>query len=91
MDFNLSIVSYEKTDILHHKNDIQEFGFSKDKSFGEMIDLALKYECPLIVKAGKNAKWYLKGNGRNIDDLKIMLEKNKGKKREGKITYLIIK
>lgn len=57
MDFtNLLIISYEKTDILHH---IEKYGFSKDKTFGEMLDLALKYESPIIVKAGKNAKWYL--------------------------------
>jgi hypothetical protein len=89
---NLSIISYEKTDILHHKNDIEKYGFSKDKTFGEMLDLALEYESPIIVKAGKNAKWYLKGNGMNIEDLKKKLEKNKGKKiREGKVSYLIEK
>ena len=80
---------YKETDILHNKNDIEKFGFSKHKTLGEMIDLAFKYKCPIIIKAGKNAKWYLKGNGRNIDELKKLLEKNEGTKRKGINAYLI--
>jgi len=59
------ITRYIKCDILLHKNDVEWYGFDKTKSEGEMIDLAVKNECPIIIKNGKNGKWYLKGKGKN--------------------------
>jgi hypothetical protein len=60
-------------------NDIEPYGFDKSKTLGEMIDLAVLHKCPIIVKAGTNAKWYLKGKGRDDNLLKVMIEMAKYK------------
>ena len=52
-----------------------------------MIDLALKHRCPIIVKHGKG-KWYLKGNGRDKDEIQRQIEKALGKKRR-RILYFV--
>ena len=65
-------------------NNIQCYGFDGLLSYGEMIDMALKHRCPIIVKVGKGTKkgkegkWYLKGNGRTKDEIQRQIEKHKG-------------
>ena len=68
-------------------NNIMCYGFDKTLSYGEMIDLALKHRCPIIVKHGKG-KWYLKGNGRDKDEIQRQIEKALGKKRR-RILYFV--
>jgi len=87
MSFNNSQL-YPNCDILIHKNDVQDLGFDKTKTIGEMIDLAIMHGCNIIVKNGKG-KWYLKGKGMDIEVLKDEIEKNTGKYPR-RMCYLLI-
>jgi hypothetical protein len=83
------ITRYLKCDILLNKNDVEWYGFEKTKTEGEMIDLAIKNECPIIIKNGINGKWYLKGKGKTIDYLKNIINVNVGKSRDGVFCLLL--
>ena len=48
------ITKYENCDILIGNNNVEKLGFDKNKSLGEMIDLAINNNCPIIIKAGFN-------------------------------------
>lgn len=54
-----------------------------------MIDLAIKNECPIIIKNGINGKWYLKGKGKSIEYLKSKIEEKLGKSRDGVFCLLL--
>lgn len=86
---SITIDKFEKCDIFKCQNDIEKFGFPKDKTIWEMVDLAQKYKCPIIVKAGKNAKWYLKGRGKEESFLRETIQYNSGSYRDGVVCYLI--
>ena len=78
------ITKYLQCDILIHRNDISKNGFDKHKTEDEIIALANKHKCPIIIKNGLNGKWYLKGKKKSIECLKQYIEDNIGKKkREG--------
>jgi len=83
------IVSYDKTDVFRGNNNIEKNGFPKDKTLGQMLDIAIQHRCPIIIKAGKNAKWYLKGSGKSATEIVNALEEKKGKYRDGMIAYYI--
>jgi hypothetical protein len=87
MSYN-TITRFLNTDILIDWGKSKE-GYPSDKTEGEMIDLALKNGYPIIVKNGKKGKWYLKGNGRSIEYLKLQIEEKKGKSRDGVFCLLI--
>jgi hypothetical protein len=81
------IIQYEvKTDILTCEDDAF---FSKDTPFIAVYNTAIAIGSPVIVKAGKNARWYLKGKGRPIDKIKKYIENRRGKTREGYELWLI--
>ena len=80
------VKSYNKTDVFHGGDDAI---YPKDKTLGEMIDLAIKHKSPILVKAGKNAKWYLKGSKRTTDQILTALQEKEGKSRDGVVTYYI--
>jgi hypothetical protein len=84
-----SITRFSNCDILISKNDIEFYGFPKTKTEGEMIDLAVKHGCPIIVKNGKKGKWYLKGQGKQIAELKSKINENLGKSRDGVFCLLL--
>ena len=84
-----TITRYQKCDILIFKNDIENNGYDKNKSEGEMIDLAVKHGCPIIIKSGKNGKWYLKGNGYTIKHIKNEINIKSGKFRDGVYCLLL--
>ena len=86
MNFN-KITKYQKCDIL--SPDIEKNGFDKTKTLGEMIDLAINNNCKIIIKGGNNGKWYLKGKDKDIDYLKLKINENNGKSRDGVNCYLI--
>lgn len=88
MNFN-KITKYNKCDILINQNDIVYYGFDKNKTLGEMIDLAINNNCKIIIKNGYNGKWYLKGKDKDIDFLKIKISEKIGASREGVYCYLI--
>ena len=83
------ITRYLRCDILLHENDIEYYGFDKNNTEGEMIDLALKNDCPIIIKNGKKGKWYLKGKGKTIDYLKNKIDNYIGKSRNGVFCLLL--
>jgi hypothetical protein len=70
-------------------NDIEPYGFDKSKTLGEMIDIAIENGCPIIIKAGADAKWYLKGKGRTIEYLKIKIVLCTGKERDDVVCFFI--
>jgi hypothetical protein len=84
-----TITRFSNCDILISKNDVEYYGFPKTKTEGEMIDLAIEYRCPIIVKNGNKGKWYLKGRGKQIADLKNKIDENLGKSRDGVFCLLI--
>lgn len=84
-----SITVFPRCDILVGKNDVQRLGFDKDLTDIQVIALAVKHNSPIIVKNGRSGKWYLKGNGMDMDVLKEKLEEQKGKSREGVYCMLI--
>ena len=78
-----------KCDILINKNDVDWYGFEKTKTEGEMIDLAVKNDCRIIIKNGTNGKWYLKGKGKPIEYLKSKIAERLGKSRDGVFCLLL--
>ena len=80
---------YLKCDFLIYKNDVEKYGFDKNKTEGEMIDLAVKYHCRIIVKNGKNGKWYLKGKDIPVEFLKIKIREKVGTCRDGVFCLLL--
>jgi hypothetical protein len=88
MNYNI-ITRFSKCDILRHTNDVNWYGFEKTKTEGEMIDLAIKNNCPIIIKNGINGKWYLKGKGKTIEYLKNKINENLGKSRDGVFCLLL--
>jgi hypothetical protein len=88
MTFN-RITRYSKCDILLNQNDVEWYGFDKTKTEGEMINLAVKNECPIITKNGINGKWYLKGKGKLTEYLKSKIDENIGKSRDGVFCLLL--
>ena len=83
------ITRYLKCDILINQNDIEPHGFEKTKTETEMIALAIQHGCPIIVRNGKQGKWYLKGKGKPMDVLKQKIEEQFGNAREGVFCLLI--
>ncbi len=79
------ITKFECIDILNKKNDIEPNGFDKNLTKNEIINLAIKYNCPLIVKDGNKGKWYLKGKGRTTNYLKSKINKKYAKINSGSI------
>jgi hypothetical protein len=88
MSYN-KITRYVNCDILLNKNDVEYYGFDKNMTEGEMIDLAMKNNCPIIIKNGHKGKWYLKGQGKTIEYLKIKINEQIGKSRNGVFCLLL--
>ena len=61
---------YDDCDVYMNKNEIQPLGFDKNKSFGEMLDIASLYKCNIICRNG-GGKWYLKKGDYDISKEKI--------------------
>ena len=85
----MSIERFQQCDILISRNDVEKYGFAKTISEEEMIQLAIKHGCPVIIKNGKKGKWYLKGRGITHEALRQKIAKNLGEKREGVYTILL--
>jgi hypothetical protein len=83
------ITRYMNTEILVNKNNVEWYGFDKTFSEEHMIELAIQHRCPIINKNGRNGKWYLKGQGRSITDIKNRLEQKQGQAREGVYCLLV--
>ena len=66
------ITRYSNCDILIGTND---YIYPSTTTEGEIIDLAIQHGCLIIAKNG-GGKWYLKGKGRKINDLKKSIDRN---------------
>jgi hypothetical protein len=84
-----NITKYDRCDFLRDNNNVQRLGFERNKTLGEMIDLAVTHRCPIIIKSGPNAKWYLKGQGKTTEFLRAEIERKRGTRREGVICYFL--
>ena len=78
MSFVTSVKMYENCDVYIMQNNIEQFGFDKNKTFGEMLDLAVLNKCNIITKNGRG-KWYLKGQNKDFNDSLMKAEENAGK------------
>jgi len=83
------ITRFMRTDILKSCNDVERLGFDKNRTEEEMIQLAIQHKCKIIVKAGKNAKWYLKGQVQSTVSLKSKIEANVGREADGVYCLLL--
>lgn len=89
---NMSV--YDRCDFLigfgnNGNNNVERLGYESNKTLGEMINLALANKCPIIIKNGRNGKWYLKGQGKTTEFLKAEIERKKGTTREGVTCYFL--
>jgi len=83
-----SIQRFDKCDILKKSHD--EISYSKDEyNEIQIIALAKQLMFPIVVKNGKNGKWYLKGKGRKLEKLTAKIQENRGKSRNGVYCLLI--
>jgi hypothetical protein len=48
----------------------------KTHTLSQMLSLATKHRCPLIIKDGRG-KWYLKGQGYSYNDLNAKIDDGK--------------
>ena len=90
VDRNINIKRYENCDILINRNDIEKYGYPKETTEEEMIELAIEHNCPIVVKSGRNGKWYLKGKGRSNEFLQSEIEKKLGTFRDGVYTLHLL-
>jgi len=72
-----TIIMHDKCDVFFGQNNVERLGFAKNKTFGEIVDLAILHKCPIIIKNGKG-KWYLKGVGKDQHEIQEAVIKNKG-------------
>jgi hypothetical protein len=84
-----TIERFLKSDILIGRNDIEKRGFAKTLSEEEIIQLAIKHSCPLVVKNGKKGRWYLKGRGIPREMIRTRLTENLGISRDGVYSLLL--
>ena len=82
----MSVVRVINCDILVGQNDVEPYGFDKNKTLGEMLDLAILHKSPILIKNGKG-KWYLKGKGRPYEALERSIKNNKPMPR--RVLYFI--
>jgi hypothetical protein len=54
-----------------------------------MVDLAIQHKCPILIKNGKNGKWYLKGQGKTMEFLRSEIARKQGLSREGVCCWLL--
>lgn len=74
-----------------NQHDVQSLGFDGNISEAEMIALAIQHRSPVIIKAGYNAKWYLKGNGIPFNYIERMIKDNQGHERYKRYYAILIK
>ena len=65
------------SDCLRNKNNVERLGYDgKTHTLSQMLSLATKHRCPLIIKDGRG-KWYLKGQGYSYNDLNAKIDEGK--------------
>jgi hypothetical protein len=78
----MGITKYTDCDILigDKYNNVNPKGFPATKTFEEMVVMAMKHKCPILVRNGEG-KWYLKGQNRDLNDLAERIQANAPKHR----------
>jgi len=85
--FNVEI--FKNSDILKGMNNIESHGYSRNMSLEEMIPIAIEYRCPVIVRGGTNAKWYLKCQGKTEGYVREKIGKCDSTKWKRRTLYFI--
>lgn len=81
---------FMNTDILRwNGGDIERLGYPKTHTQEDMYVLARRHGCKIITKNGYNGKWYLKGKGKTMEELKEAINRNRGNSREGVYCILL--
>lgn len=82
-------IGYHESNLepLHGKGRIGKGGIDKNFTLTQMIELAREINANIIVKAGPNAKWYLKRC--NIDDIDKTIQKQKWRDTRRAVMYII--
>jgi len=68
-----NITCYSYCNILIDK---PKYTYNRERTLGEIIDLAIELKCPIITKNGKSSNWELKGVGLSYDYLKQQIKNN---------------
>jgi hypothetical protein len=74
---------FANCNIANHENHVSQRGFDKTMKEEDIIRIAIENWCPIIVKNGKNGRWYLRGRGKTTEFLQSQLEQNAGNHRDG--------
>jgi hypothetical protein len=85
-----TITQISDCDFWLNKNDVEPNGFDATLSREHMIGLAVLNRCPLIVKNGLKAKWYLKGRGKTRDEILKNIEKHRGKLKRNHVIMTFV-
>jgi hypothetical protein len=72
-----NIQMFTDCDVYIMKNEVEHLGFDKNKSFGEIVDLAILHKCTVITKNG-SGKWYLKGQEKKYAETLVKIQANAG-------------
>lgn len=91
MSIVTKVTSYKGVDVYMNNNDVERLGFNKNMTYEEMLSLAIKHKCPIIIKNG-NGKWYLKGQGIDFTTVKekVLSKINNNLPRYENITLYLV-
>ena len=90
MNYNgFNIEKFENCNVYHKQDFGEKYGYSRNLTLEEMISIAVENRCPIIVRGGNNAKWYLKGNNKTEDVVREKISKNDLNKWKRRTLYFI--
>jgi hypothetical protein len=90
MNYNgFNIEKFENCCIYNKQDFGEKYGYSRSLTLEEMIPIAVEYRCPVIVRGGTNAKWYLKGNNKTEDVVREKISKSDMNKWKRRTLYFI--
>lgn len=90
MNYNgFNIEKFENCNVYHKQDFGEKYGYSRNLTLEEMISIAVENRCPIIVRGGTNAKWYLKGNNKTEDVVREKISKSDMNKWKRRTLYLI--
>lgn len=84
------ITKYNQCDILKGQDEVEKYGFCKNNTEKEMVELAIQNGSQIVTKNGKNGKWYIKGKEKTIEYLKNKLDEKLGTARTEDVYCLLI-
>ncbi len=73
MKYFKNITCYHHCNIF---NDKPKYTYNKEKSLGEIIDLAIEFKYPIITKNGKTSNWEIKNCHLSTENIKKIINDN---------------